>query len=176
MSHTHKNFVLCINLLFIFPVFAKDNITKAGDILQVIIPSIAYGTTLYKKDTQGSNQFYKSFATNLLVTYGLKNSINKTRPNGGDQAFPSAHTSAAFQGAAFIHKRYGLEYAVPAYLGASFVAYSRVHSDNHETVDVIAGAALGIASSFYFTTAYQGFEIKPIANHHIYGLTISKKW
>jgi len=71
--------------------------------------------------------------------------VDKKRPTGSNQSFPSGHTSAVFQGAAFIHKRYGLKQAAAAYIGATFVGYSRVESDKHFTEDVIAGAALGIA-------------------------------
>lgn len=155
--------------------FAMDT-QRAGDILQIIIPSVAYGTTLYLDDKEGQNQFYKSFGTNLGVTYGLKYGVNKKRPNGGEHSFPSGHTSAAFQGASFIHKRYGLKYAIPAYIGATFVGYSRVHSDAHYTSDVIAGALIGSLSSFYFTTQYNGFEIKPIAMNSGYGVGISTSW
>ena len=155
--------------------FAIDT-EKAGDILQILIPSVAYGTTLYLNDKEGQNQFYKSFSTNLGITYGLKYSINKKRPNGGKHSFPSGHTSAAFQGASFIHKRYGLKYAIPAYLGATFVGYSRVDCDAHYTSDVIAGAVIGSLSSFYFTTKYNGFEIKPIAINSGYGIGIRTSW
>ena len=155
--------------------FAIDT-EKAGDVLQIIIPSIAYGTTLYLDDKEGQTQFYKSFGTNLGVTYGLKYSIDKKRPNGGKHSFPSGHTSAAFQGASFIHKRYGLKYAVPAYIAATFVGYSRVDSDAHYTEDVIAGAVIGILSSFYFTTEYNDFEIKPVTMNSGYGLSFKRSW
>ena len=155
--------------------FAIDT-EQAGDILQIAIPSVAYGTTLYLGDKEGQHQFYKSFGTNLGVTYGLKFSINKKRPNGGDHSFPSGHTSSAFQGASFIHKRYGLEYAIPAYLLATFVGYSRVECDAHYTSDVVAGAIIGTLSSFYFTTKYKGFDIKPIVMNNKYGLVIQKRW
>lgn len=149
---------------------------KVGDILQIIIPSVAYGTTHYLDDKEGQHQFYKSFGTNLGVTYGLKYSIDKKRPNGGQHSFPSGHTSASFQGASFIHKRYGLKYAIPAYIGATFVGYSRVEADAHYTSDVIAGAVIGTLSSFYFTTEYKGFEIKPIAMNSGYGVNFKMSW
>ncbi len=133
------------------PVWAKDNVERAGDLLQVIVPAVAYGLTFHKVDEEGRPQFYKSFATTIGATHLLKNTIKAERPNGSDQSFPSGHTSAAFQGAAFIHARYGFEQAWPAYAAAAFVGYSRVDSDSHHTRDVIAGAALGIAASFYFT-------------------------
>ena len=152
----------------------------AGDILQVLIPATAYGTTLYLDDTEGQYQFYKSFGTNLAATYALKFSIDKERPNGGSHSFPSGHTSAAFQGASFIHFRYGLGYGIPAYLAASFVGWSRVDSDAHYTSDVIAGALLGTFSSYYFTTSYKGYDIKPITmnsgSSSAVGIGISKTW
>lgn len=155
---------------------ASDEIERSGDVIQVLIPAIAYGTTFYLDDAEGRPQFYKSFFTNLAVTHGLKNLIDKKRPTGSDQSFPSGHTSAAFQGAAFIHKRYGVKYAIPAYIGASFVGYSRVESDKHYTEDVIAGATIGIISSFCFTKPYKGFVVTPTANNGSYGIKISMKW
>ncbi|WP_051937944.1 phosphatase PAP2 family protein [Ghiorsea bivora] len=155
---------------------AASDIEVAGDMLQIIIPSIAYGTTLYLDDAEGENQMYKSFATNLGVTYALKISVNRTRPNGGEHSFPSGHTSASFQGAAFIHARYGWKYAIPAYIGASFVGYSRVYANKHFTSDVLAGAAIGAISSFYFATPYKGVKISPSANNGQYGLQVSTTW
>ena len=127
-------------------------------------------------DSDGRKQFYKSFAANIILTHGLKNIIHKERPNGSDKSFPSGHTSAAFQGASFIHKRYGLTYAVPVYIGASFVGYSRIESDNHYVEDVLAGAAIGIVSSFYFAKPYKGFNIVPVAGNGTYSLSLSRKW
>jgi membrane-associated phospholipid phosphatase len=51
-----------------------------------------------------------------------------------------------------------------------------VQSDEHYTSDVVAGAAIGIASSFYFTKKYKGFEIKPVADKGSYSVSISKMW
>lgn len=155
---------------------AADSIEKSGDVIQVLIPAVAYGTTFYLDDAQGRTQFYKSFFTNLAVTHGLKYTIDKKRPNGSDKSFPSGHTSAAFQGAAFIHRRYGWEYAIPAYLGASFVGYSRVESNNHYVEDVLAGAVIGIVSSFCFATPYKGAEVSAFVDNGAYGIRISTPW
>ncbi len=128
---------------------------RAGEIIAFAIPAIAYGSTYYKDDTAGRQQFYYAFGATMASTYALKAIVDKQRPDGSDDnSFPSGHTSRAFQGASFIHKRYGLEYSIPAYIGASFVGYSRVQADKHDVVDVLAGAALGIASSHYLTKSY----------------------
>ncbi len=166
----------CIGISFSQSATASGNIEKSGDVIQVLIPAIAYGTTFYLDDDEGRVQFYKSFFATVAVTHGLKNIIDKKRPNGSDKSFPSGHTSAAFQGAAFIHKRHGWEYSIPAYIGASFVGYSRVESDKHYIEDVLAGAAIGVISSFYFTEPYKGVMVTPVANSGYYGITISKNW
>lgn len=119
-----QNSFTCINIFVLQGASASDSIEKAGDIMQVLMPSIAYGTTFYLDDSESRNQFYKSFAATFVVTQGLKYTIDKKRPNGSGKSFPSGHTSAAFQGASFIHKRYGFKYSIPAYIGASFVGYS----------------------------------------------------
>lgn len=158
---------------------AESNTETAGDIFQVIIPASAFGATFFVDDEQGRGEFYKSFFTNLGVTYALKYAINKPRPeNHGDYSFPSGHTSAAFQGATFIHLRYGWKYSIPAYLGASFVGWSRVEgeSDKHDAVDVFAGATVGILSTYFFTTPYQNLAVVPIAANGVYGIGIVGKW
>ncbi len=163
-------------LLMVFTqnsVFASKSIEQAGDALQILVPSVAYATTLYLNDKKGQAQFYKAFATNLAITFGLKNSVAKKRPNGGIHSFPSGHTSAAFQGAAFIHKRYGLQYSIPAYLAAGFVGYSRVESKYHFNEDVIAGAAIGIISSFYFTTSFHNISIRPLLKNRTITVQLS---
>lgn len=148
------------------PTYAgNSDIETAGDIVMVAIPAYAYGTTFYNDDTEGRQQFYKSFATNAVATYALKKAVDKDRPDRSDNdSFPSGHTSIAFQGASFIHKRYGFEHSIPAYLGASFVGYSRIEADKHHTSDVLAGAALGMASSMFLTKSYYDDDLIVTAN------------
>ena len=149
--------VLASSLVVATPSYAADSsgVERAGDIIALTIPAIAYGSTYHMDDKEGRQQFYQSFAANIAVTYALKSTIDKERPDNSDNdSFPSGHTSMAFQGASFIHKRYGLEYSIPAYVGATFVGYSRIQADKHDMTDVLAGAALGVASSMYLTKSY----------------------
>jgi membrane-associated phospholipid phosphatase len=150
---------------------------KTGDLLQIVVPAVGLATAFYLDDEEGQLQFYKSFGTNWLITHALKNTVKKERPDGSnDQSFPSGHTSAAFQGAAFIHKRYGWNYGIAAYAAASYVGYSRVDSDKHDNADVLAGALIGTLSSFYFTTEYKNISVTPIAWQQGYQINISMKW
>jgi len=152
-------------------------VEKTGDILQVSVVAAAYLPTLLLKDVEGQYQFYKSFLTNIGITYTLKYVIPAQRPEqNGDHSFPSGHTSASFQSAAFIHKRYGLKYGLPAYAVASFVGYSRDEGDKHHWYDIFAGAALGVASSFYFTTPYKNVQVAPYVEYSNVGIAIQKAW
>lgn len=129
-------------------VRASDTET-AGDVLRVALPAAAFALTIKRNDREGRRQFYKSFGATVAGTWVLKESFDKKRPDGtGDDAFPSGHAATAFQGAAFIHRRYGIRGAWPAYALATYTAWTRVDADEHDTADVLAGAAVGIASSF----------------------------
>jgi membrane-associated phospholipid phosphatase len=140
---------------FSFPVYASDDIELAGDIIRVILPLTAAGMTAYHYDQDGLIQFSKSFLTTVGSTYALKYSINTNGPDGDSHSFPSGHTSMAFSGASFLQRRYGWEYGIPAYAAASIVGWSRIESDNHYLKDVLAGAAVGIISTYIFTDPYQ---------------------
>src|SRR2546423_4866280 len=155
---------------------AGDRIELAGDIFQYILPATAAGLTLGYKDGDGALEFGESAALTLGVTYGLKYSIDEKRPNGGRHSFPSGHSSISFSSAEFMRERYGWEYGIPAYAAASFVAYSRVEAREHPPHDVIAGASIGILSSYIFTRRYKGWDIELESGRKYYGITLSHAW
>ena len=124
---------------------------RAGDVIMYGLPVTTLGASLAVEDWVGSRDFLFGFALNTLTTEGLKRAVPKARPDGSDlESFPSGHTSIAFQSATFIHLRYGLEYAVPAYAAAAFVGYSRVYARKHFVEDVAVGLVLGVLSSRLF--------------------------
>jgi len=143
-----------------------------------IVPAAAYGLTFKSDNNDGRKQFYKSILSTAAITYGLKKTIKKERPNAKDrESFPSGHTSLTFSSAAFIQKRYGWEYGLPAYAAASFVGWSRVESDNHHVEDVIAGALIGTVSAYWFTTPLKGnIQATPFIEDDTYGLMINGEW
>lgn len=138
--------------------FERD-IEHAGDVVQFIPTAASVAAIIITGDKDGGWQFLKSFSANLGATYLLKYTIDKPRPDGATdgKAFPSGHTSFAFQGASFIQRRYGWKYGVPAYTMAVFVGYSRIEgiNDRHDPWDVLAGTIVGIGSTYLFTTPYQ---------------------
>jgi membrane-associated phospholipid phosphatase len=167
-------FFLILTCIFPSSLMASDSVETAGTVIQVVVPAVAYSMTFVNDDDDGRIQFYKSFATTLATTYALKLTIDKKRPNGGSMSFPSGHSSAAFSGASFIQKRYGWLYGAPAYLAASFVGYSRVEADQHYIEDVLAGAAIGILSTYIFTDSYQEkVAVVPFFGERTAGLMLS---
>lgn len=172
--------VLLLGMLLCFaisvPVEASDGIEKTGEILTFLLPATAAGLTLRSMDTEGMLQLGESAALALGVSYGLKYTVDETRPNGKDHSFPSNHASIAFASAEFMRKRYGWEYGMPAYIAATFVAYSRVESKQHYAHDVIAGAAIGILSSYFFTQPYKNLQVSLDIDHEYYGIMLSYTW
>jgi membrane-associated phospholipid phosphatase len=117
---------------------------KIGDVVLFALPTATLATSFIVGDEKGAWQFAKGLLLTVGVTYGLKYSINKKRPDmSNDNSFPSGHTSTVFHSAGYVHRRYGLKYAIPSYALAGFTAASRIDSNKHDILDVIAGAAIG---------------------------------
>ena len=128
-----------------------DTVSRAGDVGAIVLPVGSAAGALIAKDHKGLAQLAESYASAMAVVYVLKPLVDRTRPDGGHQSFPSGHATSAFAGAAFLQRRYGWAFGVPAYAVASYVAYSRVEAKRHYTSDVVAGSAIGIATNLLFT-------------------------
>jgi len=166
--------VLLMFMLFSTHGLANEN---AGSVLRVALPAIAWGATHYLDDKQGEEEFYWSFASTVVSTYAIKSVVDKDRPDGsGNDAFPSGHAAMAFQGAAFIQKRYGWKYGAAAYAVATYVGWTRVDSDKHDLSDVMMGALIGIASAQYFVTENRQFSVSPMFHQGSVGIKIAGQW
>jgi hypothetical protein len=51
-----------------------------------------------------------------------------------------------------------------------------VEAKKHYVHDVLAGAALGSVTSFYFTKPYKDVTVIPLAGSGLYGVVVSKDW
>ena len=172
MIETAKRILLFITCLS--SLQASSSTTQGlGDFLAIAIPATAYGTTLYLDDTEGQKDFYKAYGTTMATTLLLKYTVREKRPDTNTRdSFPSGHTSSAMSGATFIHKKYGFKYALPAYIGAIYTGYSRVHVNRHHTRDVIAGAFIGAVSSWYLTSEYKGLTLAPQVSSEYQGVKL----
>lgn len=158
------------------PLVASD-LETSGDILQIAIPAAGYGLTFLYDDPRGREQFYYGFGTTVAVTQVLKNTVDRIRPNFGENAFPSGHTSASFQGAAFIQRRYGEElgnFQWFPYLLAGYVGYTRIEATKHHLGDVIGGAVIGTLSSYVWTTPQnRAVKVSVVASSDFVGLKVN---
>jgi membrane-associated phospholipid phosphatase len=124
--------------------------------------TLAFG--LLKNDKHSRVKAFELFVAvsgGILITEVIKPIVNRTRPADAYPAliftnspthgpsFPSGHTTLAFSTASMITLQYMKWYVViPAYLWAGTVAYSRMYLGKHYPSDVLAGSAIGIASSY----------------------------
>jgi membrane-associated phospholipid phosphatase len=168
---------MLLTLLVGRPACARGGVEVTGDVLTAALPAAASALIVASKDGEGAVQLAESAALTAGTTFILKYTVREERPNKEDRhSFPSLHSSASFASAEFIRKRYGWEYGIPAYAVASFVAYSRVEAKQHHSGDVVAGAAIGILSSYLFTRPYQGVQVRAEADHGYYGLRLTRAW
>ena len=139
-----------VTLLGLASTAPADEWTTAGDVLQFALPLTALTATYTLDDPEGRSAFIGSFATTWGVTQVLKYTVGRERPDGSDtRSFPSGYTSAAFSGASFLQRRYGWDIGLPAYLGATYVGWSRVYEEKHYVSDVLAGAALAWSVNYW---------------------------
>ena len=81
-----------------------------------------------------------------VLTYGIKGSVRRSRPEGGGYSFPSGHATAAFASATVLQRHFGWKVGLPAYGAATYVAAQRVAGKRHYLSDVAFGAALGVVA------------------------------
>lgn len=140
--------------------------TSLDDYLQYAPLVITKG--LQFAGVQGENDWINSSLlsckANLLVgaiVTSLKYTTNVERPDGSSfTSFPSGHTATAFCNATIMHMEYGKIspwYSVAAYSMATATGAMRMMNNKHWLPDVLAGAAIGIATTrlVYATHQYR---------------------
>ncbi|WP_298233594.1 phosphatase PAP2 family protein [uncultured Azohydromonas sp.] len=167
-----------LSLSFSTPVRA-DGHERAGTALSWALPAGVAGYELYQGDREGALQFGKAFVVTLGATEVLKRTTGVDRPNGkDDDAFPSGHAARAFSAAAYVHRRHGIEAAWPMYLAAGYVGWTRVHADEHRWRDVLGGAALSAAATWWLVDPKQERRVTvlPLIGPHGAGVEVSARW
>ena len=155
---------ICSLLLFVFPAGAeglsweRKAVKVSGDVLLAAMPVATVATVLAMKDWTGAKQGLFTGVTTLGVSYLLKFTVKKDRPDHSNRySFPSAHTSLLFANAAF-EERYEPKEKNIAYVLASYVGWSRVYGRKHDWWDVAAGAVIGAGCAYIYT--------RPFAQNH----------
>jgi membrane-associated phospholipid phosphatase len=166
------------------PIFGSmDSASRAANYLLGILQAEVVLTALATPSGEDSTEWVYSKAKGLSVelgaelvtagvTEGLKKISNRERPSGGDNSFPSGHSSAAFTNAVLANRnlqylsmsdnlRIALE--VGNYVLASATAWARVEANGHWLSDVLAGAAIGYFFGAFLHDAFMGLpEEKPV--------------
>lgn len=157
-------------------VAPADTIETLGSFGAIALPASGLLAATAHEDKNGVWQLAEAYGAAMAVVYLLKPTVDRERPDGGSQSFPSGHSASAFAGAAFLQRRYGWSYGVPAYAAATFVAWSRVESKRHFASDVIAGGAIGIAGNLVFTHRWSHVAVQPAVVPRGAGLTVDVRW
>lgn len=154
---------------------SEQAVKVSTDVGVVALPALALGAVLFEHDWEGFVQGLEAGGATIATTLILKYVIKEQRPDFSNMhSFPSGHSSVSFASAAFLQRRYGWKIGAPAYAVASYVGWGRVYAKKHHWWDVVAGAGIGVASSYIFTKPFaqkHELSISPISAEGTPGLT-----
>lgn len=128
---------------------------KFDDYLQYVPAGVMVGLKAFgyeSRSSWGRMIVSDAFSTAVMAAAvnGIKYTVSRLRPDGSAyNSFPSGHTATSFMVAAMLHEEYGWRspwFSLGGYALASVTGVSRIINNKHWTSDVIAGAAIGIAS------------------------------
>lgn len=144
-----------------------DAFTWAGTL--IVIPFLIISYYFWKsKKKELIIPLWISLLASLAVTYLLKPSINRPRPEAALAAiketgysFPSAHATAAFSALPPLEKHLK-SFNIILQVFAFLIAFSRVYLGVHYLSDIIAGAIIGYAVSDFVTRNINSRFIKRI--------------
>lgn len=117
--------------------------------------------------------------SSTLIAEALKQVVHKKWPDGIDyKSFPSGHATVAFTVATMQANTHPGQ-AIFWYAGASAIAASRVKLRRHDTIDVLAGAALGYAMARLELSQNRGLLLRPFIrqsapDNRVTGLSLFK--
>jgi len=171
----------------------RDHAPEFGDTGQVIggIVTVSFvGGSLIASRVNKSEHFQsfsytlaQAFATNFILTQGLKYATHRMRPDGSaSTSFPSGHSSNSFAIATVMWSYYGRKWGIPLCIVASLVGVSRIEQGRHWPSDAIAGAALGYISAQTATRGTKrelsgkkllsGLMVLPVYGHERRGVSV----
>jgi hypothetical protein len=131
-----------------------------------------------RKDWDGLRQAAFSIGSAEAITLVGKSLIDEERPDNSDNdSFPSGHTASAFSSATTLHRRYGWKTGFPAYAVATLTGVARERARKHHWYDVVAGAAIGGLTGWYFTDTFSNqVQLVPWVDSKGGGVALSMRW
>lgn len=175
-------FALLFTLCLITSPAANANDNKKWADISDVSAAILVGSSLavpaFHQDWTGAKQALYSLGAAEGASILGKAVVHERRPDKSDNnSFPSGHTALAFAAATTMYRRYGWEYGAPAYALATLAGYARVDARKHHWYDVVAGGAIGAASGWYFTDAFNDkVQFVPWADSKSVGFEASIAW
>lgn len=121
-----------------------------GDLLGQLAPNLVFATgeLLFGNNGRAIHMFDATIGASML-TLILKYTVRENRPDRSDRlSFPSGHTATAFAFASVVGTHYRWPIALPAYMIAAGVGFSRVNDKKHHIHDVIAGMTIGMSYGY----------------------------
>ncbi|MFH1016908.1 MAG: phosphatase PAP2 family protein [Pseudomonadota bacterium] len=140
---------------------ADKRLSDAGLYLSLAAPAGFLGVALILNSNsqartvalQTGEEMVESLLFTIAAAGFLKLTIDRTRPDGGSQSFPSFHTAATFSAATTLAYRFPWFVGAPALGFATAVGFARADSKRHFVSDVVAGAGIG---ALFSTAVYLG--------------------
>ncbi len=156
---------------------SQKNVKISTDVAAIALPVATLAFVLATKDWKGLKEGVFTAAATAGATIILKYAVHKRRPDGSDyHSFPSGHTSVTFATAAFVQRRYGWKWGIPAYALAAYTGWGRTYAKKHDWWDVLAGAAIGAGSAYIFTRPFareHNLSLTPLSDGHNFAISAS---
>jgi membrane-associated phospholipid phosphatase len=163
--------------------FMNKTMESVSNSVYIVSPAIPIGlisagiASANKNITMAGIQIGSGLLISMVSNYGTKNIFKRPRPydtypdiltplaHETSFSFPSGHTSSAFNLATSLSLQFPKWHiAVPAFIWASTVAFSRMYLGVHYPSDVFIGIIMGVA------TAYLSYKVKqwiyPVIQNH----------
>lgn len=186
-----KRFVvpsLCLSLFTPTPSFASldaNDWDNFSDISTLALLGFTFAKPLYDVDNwmdtktswHGINQAAQSIGFSAAAGVLGRKLVDEIRQEESNNTLPSYHATTAFAAATHLHIRHGWEYGFPAYAIAGLISYGRVESTENKWFDVIAGAAIGSATAWFFTESKNSkVRLTPWADRKNVGFSLFYQW
>ena len=133
-----------------------DGTRQAMEVVTSKSRLVLFGAMLVGLFTPPGRVFVAELALALvpvnLAVEGLKWTVGRTRPDGDshrrNSSFPSSHAANAFALAAVLTHRFRKWVAIPAWILAAVVAFSRIYLDRHLVSDIAGGLLIALGGAW----------------------------